>query len=217
MSFCNFSLATGFSLVCFFLVGCKPAPSPTAPTGSATNDSAVSNKVDSPKGVAPKLDANSDWVETKNYRFSLPRDYMKVEIPTAGLPPNLELAAWKLSANPEQWLSLVSLTIIDDANEARKAEKDPRQFLVNFGAGNAKGMGIRFSKQGATEKLDFGGMPFTKVPWSGTTMDQSPVNGVLFGATDGDKIIAIMLVDLRENSEESLKQLENQVATFSKL
>jgi hypothetical protein len=154
--------------------------------------------------------------EVGDYRLSVPVQFTAVELPVK-MPANMTAATWMGKAKPGELPPLLSVIVTSDQQMVNEATQNMRQSLVNFSAGWSSTSGIQITTRERTESGALGGIPFSRFRWSGTkTDDGTVVRGVVYGAVDNGRSIAIIGMNFGPNADTENKLLETAIATFRK-
>jgi hypothetical protein len=153
--------------------------------------------------------------EVGGYQISLPQQLTPVQTPVE-LPPHIQMGAWVAKTAGGEPAGIVSLGVFSDAQMLGEANKNMRQTLVNFSAGVADTSGIKITSRGPTETGLVNGLRFTRFAFSGTTPNRADMRGLVYGAVDENRVVAIVGMGFGTTAEVESKRLESVIATTKK-
>jgi hypothetical protein len=154
--------------------------------------------------------------EVGDYQLSVPLQFTAVELPVK-MPANMKSATWMGKAKPGELPALLTVIVTSDQQMVNEARQNMRQSLVNFSAGWSDTSGIQITTRERTESGALGGIPFSRFRWSGTkTDDGTAVRGIVYGAVDNGRSIAIIGMNFGPSADTANKLLETAIATFRK-
>jgi len=160
------------------------------------------------------VDQLKQAVEAGDFRLSLPLKFTAIDVPR-GLPAGMKMSAWKGEGKAGEAPPTLSVSAFSDGKVVKEAA-NMRQFLVNYSAGVTESTGIKISRREATESGQLGGIGFSRFKWSGTAANGTDARGVVYGAIDNGRVIAIIAMCFGTSAETQNKLMEAAIATFKR-
>jgi hypothetical protein len=183
-----------------------------APIGGASGNSDVATAWKPNPSLLKDLTQQG---KVAGYVILLPERFATVPNPV-NLPPNLQQGAWASHSTGGELTALVSVAAFFDAEAIESASKNMRQLLVNYSAGFTDVAGFKIATRGPTEIGTVNALEFSRFTFTATAPNQAAVNGVVYGAIDGERVVTVIGMGLGSAAAEEFTLIETIIATFKK-
>ena len=150
----------------------------------------------------------------ERFAFSLPDRFKLFEIPVEASQPDVKMAVYKSMLGEDETEAIVSITQLSAEEAIADATKNLGQFLVNFSAGTANGMGLKIVNRSKQVAFEWNGLGGTKMPLLFKLPNQQHAGGMIYGLIHENSVLAILHISLQGEPEKVMNEMDLHLSTL---